>query len=370
MKAMVAINPKFKHKIKHMNLGSTKFGETTINFGLVDLPKPKFDNKSKDNSNFVLVKINAISCNFRDKGILLGNYEKLIASDQLYLPFGSEFSGIVVDYGTNVNCFSINQSVIPDCSYPKENNNIRPGIPTNFASLGWLRIHKDKLLNAPRELTDSEAACFSLGAQTAHSMIRRSNILQSPDPKPLIFSAKSATSLFIIKELLAHGIKPTCLSTSKWNQKELKSILGAEVRNDYSCFEKDHTFFTHVFDPFFDVNIEKAVNLLSIYGTYITCGLNSQHPSLSNSKLDELECNLRSSILGAIVKDISIIGNCLGIKSDLEEPIAMLESKIDLKPILDSEYSLSDGLKFIEKSFFDSSKFGKCVLRYDTSYDT
>lgn len=364
MKVLVAINPKFKNKFIYKDLGNVDFGGTNIDFGLVDLPRPKFNNKSDKDRDFVLVKVNALSCNFRDKGILLNNYENLVNTNQLYLPFGSEFSGTVVDFGADVKEFSINEKVIPDCSYPKENKSIRPGIPTNFASLGWLRLHKDKLISAPKALTDSQSACFPLGAQTAHSMIRRSGILEAKEPKALVFSAKSATSLFIIRGLLANGIKPVCFSTSKWSEEELNAIDKLDVKDDYSSLITNIPF-THVFDPFFDINIEKAINLLSIYGTYITCGLNNQHPALSNGrKLEETETRLRSSILTAIVKNVSVIGNCLGVKDDLKIMLSMIDTNIGLKPIIDSEFSLSEGICFIEKTFFEPTKFGKCVLNY------
>ncbi len=85
--------------------------------------------------------------------------------------------------------------------------------------MGWLKIHKNKIITSPKNLTHNEAAGFSLGAQTATAMIRKINILNTGGT-PLVFSARSTTSIFLIKTLLAHNITPICLTTTKWSNKE------------------------------------------------------------------------------------------------------------------------------------------------------
>lgn len=70
-------------------------------------------------------------------------------------------------------CDRVEQKVIQYDQFPFE----IPGVVTNFASLGWQRIHKRKLIKIPYGLDDTTASYFSLGAQTAAGMIRRSGIL-------------------------------------------------------------------------------------------------------------------------------------------------------------------------------------------------
>lgn len=365
MEAIVAINPKFKNSFEYENLGTVCFGNVNIPFGLIELKKPNFDKNATKNKDYVLIKVTAFSCNFRDKGILLSNYENITSKDQVYVPFGSEFSGVVVKKGTNVSNFSLNQRVMSDCSYPRENSTIHPGIVTNFASLGWLRIHKDKLVAIPKELSDSEAACFSLGSQTAHSMVRRSGVLEKEDSTALVFSSKSATSLFIIKHLLAHGKKPIALSTSTWSKWEKEQVNNIEILK-MSDFDKSKDFFnvSHVFDPFFDLNIYEAVSQMTTFGTYITCGINNQHPKLSQEKTSRADSNARVALTIGILKNISFLGNCLGTKNDLTSSINMIEKGINVKPIIDQEFDRKDGIHFIEKTFFEGNKFGKCVMIY------
>lgn len=114
---------------------------------------------------------------------------------------------------------------------------------------------------------------------------------------------------------------------------------------------------THVFDPFFDMNIGNALYYLQPGGTYVTCGLRDQHPLLSNDTPSDAEPMVRGALEMSIVKNVSILGNCLGSKEDLEKAI-LLQNRI----IIDQEYQLEKGIDFVQRSFFDSSRFGKCVL--------
>ncbi|MED1563607.1 hypothetical protein AJ85_21665 [Alkalihalobacillus alcalophilus ATCC 27647 = CGMCC 1.3604] len=195
MKTVVAINPNVKNPKKCTDLGEVDFGEVKIRFGLVEFEQPNFDINDSNNDEYLLVKIKAFSCNFRDKAILLESYLKMKHSDRLFLPFGSEFSAEVVFTGKKVMNFRVGDKVMPNCSYPYSGKKgILPGVATNFASIGWLRIHKNKVIKIPRSINEIEAACFSLSAQTATGMIRRSGILDKGGT-PLILSARSNTSL-------------------------------------------------------------------------------------------------------------------------------------------------------------------------------
>ncbi|KOO46497.1 alcohol dehydrogenase catalytic domain-containing protein [Priestia koreensis] len=368
MRSLVAINPNKKESIEYTELGTVRFGEVNILFGAIDCDQPTFDTKSDKNNEYVLVRVTAFSCNYRDKALLVENYNSIIRSDRLFVPFGSEFSAEVVAVGKGVDEFEIGDGVISDCSYPYSGKEgVLPGVATNFASMGWLRLHKKKLIKKPNTLTESEGACFSLGAQTAAGMIRRSGILENGG-NPLVLSARSNTSLFIIKQLLSYGVTPLCLSTSGWNEEEIQAIqpsrvmsLSSALNNEGNCMSDQQI--THVFDPFFDMNIGYALHFLQTGGTYITCGIRDQHPLLSNETPKDAEATVRGALEMSIVKNVAILGNCLGSREDLEGAI-QLQTKSEMGIIIDEEYRIEQGVEFIQRSFFDSARFGKCVLLY------
>lgn len=365
MRALVAINSNKKDLIEYTDIGVVKFGDVDILFGTVELDQPTFDAEDSKNCDYVLVRVTAFSCNYRDKAILVENYNLIKKSERLFVPFGSEFSAKIVSVGSNVHDFVIGDTVISDCTYPNNGQGaVLPGVATNFASMGWLRLHKSKIIMAPKSLDNHEAACFSLSAQTASSMIRRSGILENGG-NPLVLSARSNTSLFIIQQLLSYGITPLCLSTSEWSEKEIHKISPSRVEllnNEINHKSIINHKITHVFDPFFDMNIGYALNYLQTSGTYITCGLRDQHPLLSTKTPNDAESVIRDALKMSIIKNVSILGNCLGTKNDLESAIQLQDTK-GREIIIDQKYQLEESIDFLKRSFFDPSRFGKCVMQ-------
>lgn len=359
MRTVVALNPDLLDEIKYTPLGSVEFGGLDILFGIVDFEKPKFDKLDKKNDDYVLIRVDAFSCNYRDKGMLVYNYQLMRENKRLFLPFGSEFCGTVMEKGRNVCEFQLGEKVIPDCGYEdKIGTEASPGVVTNFASLGWLKIHKQKLVKKPDNFDVVEGACFSLGAQTAASMISKSGILESNVKKPVVFSAGSATSIFLTQQLMAHGIEPLCISS-----KNSKRIFEEGVLSDGTDNIDKYLYnASHAFDPFFDINILNAVSTLMIGGKYIYCGILEQHPLLAVKDISEYNNDLRGALELSIIKNVSIIGNCLGKSEDLRNAIKLYKSK-NIKPIMDKVFSLENGIEFIKRSFLDRNKTGKCVMK-------
>ena len=363
MLSVVALNPKHDIINKAINVVYINFGNIQIPFGLIEFEQPVFDLNDPKNDDYLLIKVNSFSCNYRDKAILVNNFEQLLRLGKPFLPFGSEFSATIVLKGKNVDEFGIGDKVIPNCTYEGvTNDNVVPGVTTNFASLGWLRIRREKLIKQPHELSDLEAACFSLGAQTAYSMIRKSGILEKQNKKAVVFSSRSVTSLFIIQLLNYFGIDLVCCSSSEWSKEELDSI-GIKKVVSVDGIEEYLDSFSHVFDSYFDLNFSRAVSLLGNGGKYVFCGFLNQHPVLS--KEDDKTLNTEeifNSLKLVIVKNISLIGNCLGSQEDLNKVIEIYGSEIS--PTIDSEYNLGQLEEFLTRSFFDKNKLGKCVIDY------
>ena len=364
MKSLVVVTPDQLHRKGIEILGHVDAGGKRLYLGQLDFAQPEFDRKSPANREHVLLRVRAFACNFRDKGILMDNYLQMDRLGKSYLPFGSDFCAEVVAVGSHVTAFRVGDRVMGDFAYPKAPApGLMPGVATNFASLGWLKIHAAKLTAVPPEMSDQQAAAFALGAQTAAGMIRRSGILESGG-NPVILSARSATSLFIAQQLIGHGFRPHCLSSSEWSSEQLQALPGATtgvLRPGIFPAQTDHSKFTHVFDPFFDINLEAATLLLANGGTYVTCGLRDQHPLLSDSTPEESGVSLRRALTMAVLKNLSVKGNCLGESSDLAEAVrAFRETRIG--PVIDSVFKPREAIAFLVGSFFDPGRFGKCVM--------
>ncbi|MBC6308477.1 zinc-binding alcohol dehydrogenase family protein [Listeria sp. FSL L7-1582] len=367
MKTVVAINPRHEQAQKIPSLGGLSFGDTIIEFGVIQVSEPTFNIEDEANNDFVLLKVKSFSCNYRDKALLLENYISLQKYNRAFLPFGSEFCAEVIKVGKYVHEFNFGDVVMADNSYPHSGESgVKPGVATNFSSLGWLRLHKKKIIKKPASLTNSEAAAFSLGAQTATGMINKSEILKNGGT-PLVLSSRSNTSLFIIQQLLSHDIIPICLTTSNWTQEDKQRIYPCKILNLTEVLEGVEMVkedITHVFDPFCDMNMEYGLYLLGYSGVYITCGLRDQHPKMTSESSDDILSSIRGSLSMIIMKNIIMKGNCLGSHQDLVDAIR-IQNTSDKGLILDKVYSLNQSIEFIKSSFFDATRFGKSVIETD-----
>lgn len=373
MKSLAIINTRMITTDIAEYLSPVTISGNKIQCGLVDVPEPNFDCENEVNKDYVLVKVSAFSCNYRDKAIILKSALKMqLSKDSIAQPvafFGSDFVGTIVNKGNNVENVIIGDRVIPNCYYPDiAYEGIAPGVVTNEASRGWLRLHKSKVMKIPDKMDDAVAAGFSIGAQTSHSMIRRVNI--KSNEKVLVFSGRSHTSLFIIKSLLKLGIDTTVLTTSEWTKKQEDFIKPAKlIKIDNSVGEKlwkvsSIDKYDVVFDPFFDLHLLTGIKLLKINGRYITCGFKNQHKDFREDKDDVNEMNTMDIMLTAMINNLSIIGNCIGTSHDLYEQVQNYDPENQLIPV-EKVYYAAQGSDFLNLTYNKVNRFGKVIMSYN-----
>lgn len=371
MRALTLVNTNLVSENDVKMLPDVNIAGTSIKCAVIDVNEPSFNSQEKDNENFVLVKVTAFSCNYRDKAIILKSVLKMQGELNFQAPpfafFGSDFVGTIIDKGQSVNEFDIGDRVIPNCAFPEQPfPGVAPGVVTNEASKGWLRLHKSKLITIPKEMSDEVAAGYSIGGQTSMSMVRRVNL--KDNERALVLSARSNTSMFIINNLLSKGIDTTILTTSNWDIEEKNLISPAKlIKIDKNNQSWDHLEelgnFDVVFDPFFDLHLEKAIKQLNTGGRYITCGYKNQHQDFKD-KFDKFnENNLQAIMLKVMINNISIIGNCIGTWDDLKNSLNTFNSDTFIVPI-DSKYYVEEGNSFIERTYNNNGRLGKTVLKY------
>ena len=81
---------------------------------------------------------------------------------------------------------------MPDNSYPIKINNKFGGVITNTASKRIHIFNESELIKVPDLMTDTEAAAFSLSAQTANSILKKAHLKKGD--KILVTSIFSNTS--------------------------------------------------------------------------------------------------------------------------------------------------------------------------------
>ncbi len=99
-------------------------------------------------------------------------------------------------------------------------------------------------------------------------------------------------------------------------------------------------------------------------GRYVTCGWYDQYLSLIGKQSPYENPSLLRVIMNAMLGNVQIIGNCLGLTHDLERAITDFMAG-DFKTVIDSVHSFNREHDFLHRSFDAPDRFGKVIYRYD-----
>jgi NADPH:quinone reductase-like Zn-dependent oxidoreductase len=350
----------------------------SINCGLINIKDIEFDNQLLDNKFKVLVRKIAFSCNYRDKSFILKMAKVANTKSEVnsrFIAVGSEFVGEVVDVGEGVTNLKVGDKVIGNNKYPHSGvEGVLAGIPTNKASQEYQIFHQVKLIKVPSEMPDDVAAVFSIGGQTAYSMIRKLGVTEGSNI--LVTAARSNTSLFVINALKKYQANVYVMTTSTefdHNLMEMgvKKIIRINRNFDYltdsSLTEKiaqEVGRFDFIIDPFFDLHLEKLISILAFGGKYITCGLYDQYLEMIDRENQQFCLDATHILTSAIMGNFQIIGNCIGETEDLEAAIQDYQSGA-LKVEIDSVFSGKQIGEFFERTYNAKDRFGKVLYRYE-----
>ncbi|MDR9897032.1 zinc-binding alcohol dehydrogenase family protein [Aetokthonos hydrillicola Thurmond2011] len=374
MRNIAICGQKIRNSISGSNFIDTiEMNNVPVFCGLVHSENIEFNPNAPENRFKVLVKKKAFSCNYRDKALIFKMMN--FGLDDSFYVVGSDFVGEVVNLGSEVINFQIGDKVIGNNAYPySSTSGSLPGIPSNHGSKEYQVLHQEKLVKVPHDMPDDVAAAFSIGGQTSYSVVRKLN--PTPGSNILVTAAKSNTSLFVISALKKYNVNIFATTTSLLFEEELramgiKEVILLESKNNKLTenkfireFVEKNGGFDCVFDPFFDLYLEEAVQIMAFNAKYITCGLYDQYFELINQDphLSSLDFNRIMNI--AMVKNLQIIGNCLGDKEDLENAIQDYSTgKLNIP--IDSVFTGNQVKSFFERTYNAKDRFGKVVYKYD-----
>jgi NADPH:quinone reductase-like Zn-dependent oxidoreductase len=280
-----------------------------------------------------------------------------------------------VAVGPEVTAFQVGDRVMPDHCYPVLSvPDVQPGIPTEHGSKRYFVLHEAKLRKVPPEMPDEVAAAFSLNAQTAYSMVRKLNI--TPEANVLVTSARANTSLFTINALKKWHCNVYAVTTARkfegdMAQMGLKEVIQVDpvlptfLENERMA-EIVSTIggFDYIIDPFFDLYLSKAIEVIAVEGKYITCGLYDQYSHLTGKVFRYAGKDLKEIITTMFVRSAQILGNCLGRTDDLQRAIDDY-TQGNFNVIVDQVFSGDQLDAFFDRTYNSRLRFGKAVYRYD-----
>ncbi len=339
-----------------------------VHCGLLQTARPRFDANAAHRRHSALLKVRSFSLNYRDRGGVFLN--AIRETDGRLRKIGSDFVAEVVAVGSQVEGLAPGMRVIPEGSLAQRRAEIGEqvvhGLQSDRISSQYLIADARKLVAIPDAMSDDVAASFTIGGMTSFSMVRRLD--PQPGERVLVLGGRSATSLCVIEALRERDVEVISVSRSQAG----KAALRARGVQDVMAMDEapGSSLDTHprllklageidcVFDPFADLHMRRSLKLLGIGGRYITCGFLHQYQTLFGDAPRPDGADLGEVLGDLVFRNLTIVGNCMGSRADLEAAVdAHARGQFDVP--IDSVFSGEQIAPFLERSFCAPDRFGK-----------
>lgn len=315
----------------------------------------------------VIVKVKACALNHLDIWARLG-----IPGVELPMPHvsGSDVCGVIEEIGPGVSYLKQGMKVIvspghhcPENEFTARNlDSLSPefyilGFQVNGGYAEKVKVPAEDIIAVSDRWTEIEWASFPLVFLTAwHMLISRAQIQKGETV--LIHAAGSGVGSAAIQ--IAKWAGARVLTTASSEEKLHKAReLGADYTINYKSEDwvqktLDQTqgkgvdvVFEHVGPQVWD----GSVAVLAKGGRLVTCGATSG---------PDVAINLRALYM----KQITILGNYMGSRHELDQVVALLE-KGEFKPVIDSVYPLVQATD-AQQRMLDRLNFGKIILSMES----
>lgn len=326
------------------------FGLENLSLDTVEIPTPK--------PNEILIKVGAVSLNFRDKAIVDGIYEPEMVPKPL-IPV-SDAAGTVVGIGSDVTRFKIGDRVISHLyshwieGTPAPNEpDFCVGMPLPGGLAEYMILEEESAVLTPSTLTDEEASTLPIAALTSwFSLVTYGNLKAG---ETVVLQGTGGVSIFGLQ--IAHALGARVILTTSSDEKGEKArVLGADEIINY------------VKTPDWAKEVQRLTNgkgadqLLEVVGGE---GLND---SVQATKVAGQVAVIgfmagqttNLDLMSVIFKQTKVQGIAVGHRKAFEEMNKAFD-KYNIKPVIEKVYSFEqaiDAYKHLAKG-----AFGKIVIK-------
>ncbi|MBK0031190.1 NAD(P)-dependent alcohol dehydrogenase [Erwinia sp. S43] len=326
------------------------FGLENLQLAEVETPAP--------GPGELLVKVGAVSLNFRDKAIVDGFYEPHRVPKPL-IPV-SDASGTVVAVGEGVSRFIVGERVNShlysrwlDGEPAADEPDWCLGMPLPGGLAEYMIIHQDSAVKAPDTMSDEEASTLPIAALTAwYSLMDIGNLQPG---QTVLVQGTGGVSVFAAQIAHAYGARVIATSSSDANLDRIKQ-LGADEGINYKTTPDWHNAVLALTDgKGVDITIDVAggdginqsVAATKVAGTIAQVGFLTGQ----TSQLD---------LMPVIFRQTTIRGIAVAPRSSFDRMNPFL-TEHNIKPVIEQVYDFRDAVKAFEH--LSRGAFGKVVIR-------
>jgi NADPH:quinone reductase-like Zn-dependent oxidoreductase len=309
--------------------------------------------------NQILVKVSAVSLNYRDKLILEGGFG---TSFPLPLVPASDAVGTVIGIGDQVHRFKVGDRVMSHF-YPRwlrgeirtEEESENLGVPLPGVLAEYIALDEQGAVHAPSYLSDAEASTLSIAAVTAWSALFEKCRIQPGDT--ILIQGTGGVSLIGLQLAVSTGAKVIVTSSNddKLNRaKELGAYAGINYVQQPEWQESVQLLtggngVNHVLEVSGGENVGRSVEALARGGHIAIVGFLQQD-------------SFALKILPLMLKLATIHTVGVGSRETFEKVTAALEAS-QIHPVIDSEFPFTEIPRAFNRLL--QGPFGKVVVRFD-----
>lgn len=322
------------------------------NLHLEDVPTPV------PQAGELLVKVGAVSLNFRDKAIVDGFYEPHMVPKPL-IPV-SDVAGTVIAVGQGVSRFEIGDRVnstlysrwIDGPPGPNEPDYCF-GSPLPGGLAEYMIIHEESAVKAPDMMSDEEASTLPIAALTPWYCLMDVGNLQPG--QTVLVQGTGGVSIFAAQIAVAHGARVIATSSSDENLAKVKA-LGVSDGINYK---------TH---PNWEQKVLELTDGKGVDITIDVAGGNGLNQSIAATKAAGVITQVgfltgqtsELNLMPLIFRQTTIRGIAVAPRSSFERMNPFLD-KHQIKPVIDQVYAFEDAVQAYEH--LSKGAFGKIVIK-------
>jgi NADPH:quinone reductase-like Zn-dependent oxidoreductase len=321
------------------------------NLALTDKPIPE------PSPTEVLVRVGAVSLNYRDKLLVEGFYNPGVRFPMTQV---ADAVGQVVEIGGDVTRFRVGDRVIVQyCTRwvdgpPHDNEGLHSlGNTIQGALAEYLVLDQHALVEAPGYLSDEEAASLACAGLTAwYSLVEKGQLKAD---QTVLVQGTGGVSIFGLQIASALGARVLVTSSSDAKLERVKA-LGAGEGINYaraSAWEKEVLKLTaqagvdHILEVAGGKSLAQSIAAIKPGGQIAVIGI------LENFSSD-------FPIFSLLLKQVTLRGISVGPRRALEDMTRKFE-QLQLHPVIDTVYPFADALAAYDHLY--RGAFGKIVIR-------
>ena len=300
-----------------------------------------------------LVKVKAVSLNYRDAAILDGAMPA--GPDGLLVP-GSDMCGEIVSLGPYTRRFPIGASVISADTMnwidgpapPRETNSV----PILGRLAEYVTVREESLIASPESLSCLEASTLPVAGLTAWFALIELGRVKAGDT--VVVQGTGGVALFALQFAKAHGARVISVTSSDEKINRVRSLGAAEGINRNNLPEWDRRVLDltggmgaqHIIEMTGGHNVSRSVSALAFGGRISLIGV-----------LGETE--MHAPILPILYKRAQLIGIGVGHRRAQEDMVRAIDS-LKIRPVIDAVYSFADTVEAF--AHLRRGPFGKVVV--------